>query len=449
MPSGIEVNGVAIDSRQDCTGKLFFAIRGENTDGHEFIEEAVEHGAVALVVERSAYDAGNSTETGIPLFDLPDTLEALQTLASLWREKVGPTVIGITGSTGKTGTKELAAAILATRYRVHFTKGNLNNHIGLPLTILSMPEDTEVLVAEMGANHKNEIKQLASIARPSIGVITNIGPGHLEHFGSVKGVARAKAELIEGLGEDCTAVLPADDEYFEFLRSRTKAGVVSFGFSEGADFRIEKIEKKEGGGYSFTLRDTIMETGRYGRHHLLNAAAVLAAVSDLEITPAEAASVISEVRPFEGRGNIYELAGITFIDDSYNSNPLSLQTAIEAFMEMETKGRRWLVLGDMLELGEASVQLHAEMGVLCGKAGVDGLLTLGKDTVELNRAAAMQRKAPGDISHFIDAAKLAAYLDSFLQAGDCVLVKGSRGMRMESVISEIESLREAEKKAVD
>lgn len=427
---------------------MFFAIRGENENGHAFLDDAVSSGAAALVVNADEKGTVSGMAGSVPVIEVEDTVKALQALASAWRDRVDPLVIGITGSTGKTGTKNLAARIASARYRVHSTKGNFNNHIGVPLTILSMPEDTEVLIAEMGANHKKEITLLASIAKPDIGVITNIGPGHLEFFGSLKGVASAKAELVESLESGGTAVLPADDEFFEFLKGRTKAGVLSFGYSDEAVFRIEDVRKKEGAGYLFRLAEAELETCRYGRHHLLNAAAAIAAASKLGISPAEAAGAVASAEAAAGRGEVYEIAGITFIDDSYNSNPASLMSSVDAFMEMEVAGRRWLVLGDMLELGEASAGLHSEMGIYCGKAGVDGLLTLGEDTVELNRAAAVQRKAPGDISHFVDAVKLAAYLDSFLEEGDAVLVKGSRGMRMEKVMEEIELLRKAGKRRI-
>ncbi len=446
--AGAPVDGVCTDSRGECGNKIFFALTGATGDGHDYLEEAVSRGAAALVVEKRRIKEAVPVAGGLPVIDVDDTLKALQRLSSAWRDRVAPRVIGITGSVGKTGTKELIAAVLASRYRVHATRGNYNNHIGVPLTLLSMPEDTEMLVVEMGASGKNEIGLLASIARPETGIITNIAPGHLESFGSIKGVARAKAELVESLPGDGAAVLPADDEFFAFLKERTGSRVLSFGFSQQADFRPIDIEKKEEMGYTFRLAGVSMETRRYGRHHLLNAAAVVAAASLYGMSPDEAAPVIAAAETVGGRGSVYDIAGIIFVDDSYNSNPASLKSAIDAFMEMPVNGKRWLVLGDMLELGEAGMELHEQMGVYCGKAGVDGLLTLGRHTVELNRAAAEQRRAPADISHFVDTARLAAYLDSFLAEGDCVLVKGSRSMHMENVIEEIAALRKTGKRMV-
>jgi UDP-N-acetylmuramoyl-tripeptide--D-alanyl-D-alanine ligase len=375
------------------------------------------------------------------VFGVGDTLEGLQKLASAWRDRVSPKVVAITGSSGKTTAKELVAAALVGSYRVHATERNFNNHIGVPLTVLSMPESAEVLVTEIGANHKGEIARLCSIVRPDIGVVTNVGPGHLEFFGSLKGVAKAKSELVESLPEKGTAILPADDDFFEFLSQRTRASVISFGFSEGADVRIEQVESREDGGYTFEIGGTKMEIRRFGRHHLLNAGAAAAVARVLEIPAPKAAAAIAETRAVDGRGVVFDLAGITFVDESYNSNPASLRAAVDAFMEMPVKGSRWLVLGDMLELGESAREMHEEAGAYCGKAGVDGIVTLGEETVELNRAASVQRKAPADISHFLDAANLAAYLDDHLAEGDGVLVKGSRGMRMERVIEEIEKIR--------
>jgi UDP-N-acetylmuramoyl-tripeptide--D-alanyl-D-alanine ligase len=340
----------------------------------------------------------------------------------------------------------MTAAVLSERYSVHATSGNLNNHIGVPLTILSMPEETEVLVTEIGANHKGEIAVLCAIVRPDIGVITNIGPGHLEFFGTLKGVAKAKSELVKSLPEVGAAVLPADDYFFDFLKDQTRAPVVAFGISDKATVRIEDIESREGGGYTFAIGGEKMEIRRFGRHHLLNAGAVAAVAGLLDIPAPITAAALAETGAFDGRGVVFDVAGITIVDETYNSNPASLQAAVDAFMEMPLEGKRWLVLGDMLELGETAGELHKEAGIFCGKAGVDGIITLGEETVELNRAAAVQRKAPESISHFLDAVNLAAHLDSLLAEGDGVLVKGSRGMRMETVIAEIEKRRDCEKR---
>jgi UDP-N-acetylmuramoyl-tripeptide--D-alanyl-D-alanine ligase len=431
------VDGVTTDSRTVTEGALFVALKGENADGHDFIAEAAAGGAVAFLVERGRGAGARESAPGLCVFEVEDTLEGLQAIASAWRERIDPKVVAITGSSGKTTVKEMTAAVLAGRYSVHSTSGNLNNHIGVPLTILSMPEGTEVLVTEMGANHKGEIAALSRIARPDIGVITNIGPSHLEFFGTLKGVAKAKSELITSLGENGTAVLPADDEFFGFLAEKTGVPYVSFGLSEGADVRIEDIEGREGGGYTFRIGGTSMEIRRFGRHHLLNAGAAAAVAGLLDVPAPEAAAAIAETPPYEGRGVVREVAGVVFVDETYNSNPASLRAAVEAFMEMPLEGRRWLVLGDMLELGEMAGELHGEAGVFCGRAGVDGIITLGEETVELNRTAAEQRRAPGIISHFLDVVNLATHLDSLLYEGDGVLVKGSRGMRMEAVIEEI------------
>lgn len=425
------------------------ALPGEHSDGHDYLEAAVAKGAAALLVSREHAVEAEEASAGKPVFAVPDTMTALQALAAAYRRKVDPRVVAVTGTTGKTGTKDFMASILVERFTVHATPGNLNNHIGLPLTILGMGGSEDVLVAEMGANHEKEIAHLCEIAGPEVGVITNIGPGHLEFFGTLEGVARAKAELIESLPENGTAVLPADDEFYGFLSERTESGIVSFGFDEGSDWRIEDLERDGSSGYRFSLKGVEILLGRFGRHHVLNAAAAAAACSLLGSTGDEIARGITGARIPESRGVLFDIDGILFIDDSYNSNPASLGAAVSALMEMETDGSRWLVLGDMLELGERSPDLHRESGEVCGKAGVDGIVTLGSQTVELSRAAAEQRKAPERISHFIDTVKLAAYLNTYLEKGDIVLVKGSRGMRMEGVIETMEELRGAQRRRVD
>ncbi len=444
------VEGVSTDTRKGCSGALFVALEGSEHDGHEFLEEAADRGAAAVMVASSKLQiAVQALPEGMPVFDVPDPLVGLQRLASSYRDLVNPEVVAVTGSNGKTGTKDMIRDVLSSSFKVHATAGNLNNHIGLPLTILGMDEDVKVLVAEMGANHKKEILQLARIARPRIGVITNIGPGHLEFFGSLKGVAAAKSELLEAIGPNGTAVLPADDRFLEFLKQKTKGRVVTFGYSEGADWRVENDEMLDNSGYRFEIGGTRIELKRRGRFNILNAAASFAVGSLLGVPADTMSGVLASSRAAEGRGVLFDVGGILIMDDSYNSNPASLAAALEAFMEMGIDGRRWLVLGDMLELGGEAIRLHREAGENCGKAGVDGIVTLGDLTVELNRAAAEQRKAPPDISHFMDAANLASYLNGFLEPGDAVLVKGSRGMRMEKFIEELEKLRDMRKRRID
>ena len=345
------IEGVSIDTRAGCAGALFVALPGSRGDGHDFLERALEQGAGALLVSAERADDARAVAGEVPVFGVPDSLEGLQAIAAAYRERVNPTVIAVTGSTGKTETKELIAAVVSSRFAVHATPGNMNNHIGLPLTLLGMTGGEQVLVAEMGANHKKEIKRLAEIARPAVGVITNIGPGHLEFFGSLKGVAAAKSELLQSLPADGTAVLPADDEFLAYLRERTEAAVVTFGFAEDADFQIQIEERVEGTGYRFKIGTVAAEMRLYGRHHLLNAAAAAAVGSVLDI-PADAISAaVAGYRAVDGRGVLYMLDGIIFVDDSYNANPASLKAAVDAFMEMPIGGKRYLVLWDMLELG--------------------------------------------------------------------------------------------------
>jgi len=443
------IEGVSIDTRAACGHRLFVALKGDSADGHDYLRDAVEKGAAALLVSSGRKADAAKLAGAAVVFDVSDTVRGLQALAAAYRALVNPRVIAITGSAGKTGTKDFVASVLARRYRVHATPGNLNNHIGLPLTILGMEGSEEICVTEMGANHKKEIKALAGIARPDIGVVTNIGPAHLEFFGSLKGVAAAKAELLEALPSEGTAVLPADDEFIEFLKERTKARTVTFGFSENADRRITNLEQREGGGYRFRVGDIFLEIARHGKHHVLNAAAAAVLGLDLGVPPEEIASAVLDAKVNPGRGVLIHIGGILFFDDSYNSNPASLRAAVEAFLEIPVEGRRWLVLGDMLELGLMSEDLHREAGVFCGRAKVDGIFTIGAETVELSRAAAGERKSPEHISHFLDVAALARYLNDLIAPGDAVLVKGSRGMHMERITETIEKARGAARRRVD
>jgi UDP-N-acetylmuramoyl-tripeptide--D-alanyl-D-alanine ligase len=383
------------------------------------------------------------------VFDVPDTLAGLQAVAAAYRALVNPRVVAVTGSTGKTGTKDFIASVLSRRFEVHATPGNLNNHIGLPLTILGMGGSEEICVTEMGANHKKEIARLCEIARPDIGIITNIGPVHLEFLGTPRGVAAAKAELVEALPPAGTALIPADDEFAEFLKERTKARIVTYGFSEGADRRVTDVARRDGVGYRFKIGELTLEVPRYGKHHVMNAAAAAVVGSILGVSPADIASGIAEARMGEGRGLVFDLGGIVFVDDSYNSNPASLRAAVEAFLEMPVGGKRWLVLGDMLELGVSSAELHREAGVFCGRAKVDGIFTIGTETVELSRAAAEQRKSPDHITHFLDVDTLAGYLAELLSPGDAVLLKGSRAMHMEKVLEALEANRGTAKRRID
>ncbi len=443
------MRGFSIDTRRDCRQKLFVALPGGQGDGHDYLEDAVKEGARGVMISSDRDFSISAGHGEVAVFKVSDPLYGLQTMAQEYCKEIDPAIVAITGSTGKTTTKNLIASILGSNYRSYSTPGNMNNHIGLPLTVLGMEGGEELLVVEMGANHKGEIKRLCEICRPTTGVVTNVGRSHLEFFESLEGVAAAKAELLEALPPEGQAVLPADDRFIDFLRGRTEASVITFGFHEQADWSIGEVIPLDSGGYEFTVGGNVMRTVMPGRHNLLNVAAAVATAASLDIDMKEIISAVADIRPDPGRGGLFDIGGIIFMNDSYNSNPDSLRVSVDTFMELEVEGNRWLVLGDMLELGEQSEGLHREAGEYCGKAGVDGLVTLGDKTVELSRAAAEQRKAPSNISHFMEVEKLSHYLNRFLQPGDAVLVKGSRGMRMERVMEIIEKLRETERRRIN
>ena len=449
VPGEGVIEGVSVDTRAGCAHRLFVALKGATSDGHDYLARAVLGGAAALLVESARRAEALAAANGLPVFDVRDTLAALQALAAAYRERVSPRVVAVTGSTGKTGTKDFITSILSRRMKVHATPGNLNNHIGLPLTILGMEGSEEVCITEMGANHRKEIARLCEIARPEIGAVTNIGPVHLEHFGTLRGVAAAKAELVEALPSSGAAILPADDEFVDYLKERSAARSVTFGYSEGADRRITDVSRRDGIGYRFRVGDCVIEVPRHGRHHIANAAAAAVVASIMGVPNADIAAGIAAARTGEGRGVLFDLGGILIVDDSYNSNPLSLRAAVDAFLELPVTGRRWLILGDMLELGAQSGELHRESGVYCGRAKVDGIFTIGTETVELSRSAADERRSPEHITHFLDVETLASYLGELLAPGDAVLLKGSRGMHMEKVLGALETARGVAKRRVD
>ncbi len=424
-------NSVSTDSRSLQGGELFVALKGPNFDGHSYLSQARERGAVAALVSREL-------DAGLPLVLVPDTLKALGELAADWRYRHPLPLVAVTGSNGKTTVKEMLAAILGQRGPVLATRGNLNNDIGVPLTLLRLDERHAYAVIEMGANHPGEIAYLTGLAQPDVAMITNAGPAHLEGFGSVAGVARAKAEIYAGLGENGVAVINADDDYAGLWRQAAAGrAMLSFGLGAAADLRSDAgaiREQWDADGYrcQFPLitpqGDAEVEIRLLGRHNVLNAlaaaAAALAAGADLD----QVRHGLALVQPVKGR--LQPRAGIDgarLIDDSYNANPASVEAAIRLLSSFP--GRRVLVLGDLAELGPQGLELHAELGHAARRAGLDGLLTVG----EASRAAS---EAFGDgASHYPSRERLIQALREQLGPQLTVLVKGSRAAAMEQVVA--------------
>ncbi|HKW89640.1 MAG TPA: UDP-N-acetylmuramoyl-tripeptide--D-alanyl-D-alanine ligase [Candidatus Acidoferrales bacterium] len=441
--------GVSIDSRTVKPGELFFAIRGPRHDGHTYVAASLAAGALAAVVVRSRL-AEFAEEIRSKLLPVEDTTRGLQELASKylvsWRQsKSGRRLAAVTGSAGKTTTKEILAALLAARRRVLKSEGNLNNEYGLPLTLFRLEDDHDAAVVELGMSHRGELARLAEIARPDVGVVTNVAPVHLEFFSSVDEIALAKRELIEGLGgESPVAVLNADDERVSRFAEGFRGRVRYFGFSERAEFRAENIDDRglDGSAFDFESPD---ELGRLtlplaGRHNILNALAALAAVSEWGVGLADAEEVLPSLQPASMRGEILRFAdGFTVINDCYNSNPVALARMVDLLCATPGYRRRILVTGEWREIGEGSAKLHAEGGnYAAGKKAIDwifGVEDHAKDFVD----GAIAAGHPADRAEFFSSSEVAAkFLVSFISPGDLVLVKGSRGVHMEAIAEALE-----------
>ncbi len=433
---GDDVNfrGVSTDTRSLKPGELFVALQGPNYDGTAFLQQAAGSRAAGAVVP-------GPVNSDLPTIVVDDTLKALGALAACWRMQMPATVIGITGSNGKTTLKELLASCLSLSAETLATHGNLNNEIGVPLMLLRMSEEHRYAVIEMGANHPGEIGYLASLTSPSVVAITNAAPAHLEGFGSVEGVARAKGEILTGTTTPESVILNADDDYFESWKNQVRDGqVVSFGLSADADVRASGIAATDAGSdFTLHVRDIHLEVhlSLAGKHNVLNACAAAAIASSLGISADQIRCGLEAVSPVGGRLQpVRSSSGAILFDDSYNANPVSVQAAAEFLSSQE--GVSWLVLGDMAELGGDAELLHAHTGWVIREAGVDNLLATGPLSLKTVKSFG----DGGCWFESIDA--LTARLIASISKGDVVLVKGSRSMGMERVV---DALTEAKDKA--
>jgi len=432
------VEGYSIDSRTVKAGELFFAIVGPRLDGHEFVNAAFARGAVAAVVMRGR--TARYTEAPA-LIAVQDTTRALQDIAASVRRARPLRVIGITGSAGKTTAKELSAAVLGRRFRVLKSEGNLNNTYGLPLMLLRLRDDQEAAVLEMGMSYKGEIARLVEIADPDIGAILNVLRVHLEHFGSLEKIARAKGELFRGMRRDAVAVYNADDRLVGRLGRAFPGRTVSYGITaRAARVRADDVAIEGLSGTRFVLShegDRIpVRLALPGRHNVYNALAA-AAIGFAAGLPGDAIRAgLETARPASMRGVLHHTkTGIDVLDDSYNSNPTAMERAIESLRAAAPRGRRILVAGDMLELGDYERTAHARLGRQAAAAGLDLIVAVGP----LSARAADAARAAGarEVRHFPDAAAAADYVASAVRPGDLVLVKGSRGMKMERVVQSL------------
>ena len=428
--ASVELQGFSTDSRTLQAGDLFIPLRGDNFDGHDYMNQAIQNGAAACLSEEMI---GGLL---VPVIKVKDTLQALGDIAAAIRRKFAGPVIGITGTSGKTTCKEMLAAILEQTGPGHKSAGNFNNLIGVPLTLFGLQQEHRWAVVEMGMSARGEIARLTDIARPNVGLITNVGAGHLEHLDGISGVAMAKGELFINLPADAIALINDDDEEVKKLPVANSVRKIFYGTGEQVDVRGSDISASNGS-VSFKLH--ISDTARNvklplpGRHNVMNALAAAAAAMVVGVTPEDIAKGLESFKACPGRMEICELpGGIVVLEDSYNANPLSMRAALDALHDMADGGRRVAVLGDMLELGIAAQELHQQVGEFVAEKA-DALFVYGplaKDIAEGAEAAGLDNKK---IVVAADHQELGRKLLEMLQPGDRVLIKGSRGMRMEKV----------------
>jgi UDP-N-acetylmuramoyl-tripeptide--D-alanyl-D-alanine ligase len=411
------------DSREVQPGGVFFALRGGKMDGHRFIPDALARGAAALVVERRSELAHGVVEVIVP-----STWKALYALASHVRDRVNPLVIGVTGSNGKTSTKEMVAAILERNHTVLRTTGNLNTETGVPLTMLKLEPEHTALVVEMGMQRAGDIRRLAELARPSVGIITNIGVVHMEFFASQEHLARGKGELVAALPRDGLAVLNADDPFFPTLAEMSSATVRSFGFEAG-DLRVENYMVGDDGGCAFTVRDVAVRLALEGRHQARNAVAAMAAAEFAGVEMAEAARALREVAVAHRLQEHQTPKGVTIVDDSYNASPESMLAAFETLAERPRQGRLLAVLGAMRELGSVAVESHKRVGRRAAEV-FDAVAVLDSDLGRVLADASGGHLVP-------DRESAVMWVRNNARRGDRVLVKASHSAGLDEVVKEL------------
>lgn len=425
--------GASIDSRGECAGRLFFALSGERVDGHDHVRDAFSNGAIAAVIDREDMSAG-LCEDGIAHFIVPDTRSALQKLARSYRRCVDMRVIAITGSGGKTTTKEYAHAVIRTMHRVHSNPGNYNSTIGVPLTVLDTEEDAEYLVCEIGANQAGEIDFLADLILPDVGVITNIGDAHVGEFGSRDAIAAAKGELLDHIGETGHIVLPRDDDYFDVLRARAGGRVFTFGTTESSDYVVRDMRRNENG-IAFTVNGEPFTVATLGQYHALNAC-VAAAVGEIcGVALVDASRAIATVLPGAGRGKITTVAGVTVVDESYNASPASMALSLDMLAE-SGPAHSVAVLGDMAELGPRSEELHMSIGRHIAGAGIARVFWKGVNAGTVEKGIE-EAKGEVEFASFENLESLADAVASGVSGGDVVLVKASRSCELDTFVHEL------------
>lgn len=435
----VSVCGASVDGRCVRTEEAFVALPGAHVDGHQFVDQAFHRGASAAIVRA---DWAPAQPGPGPLIAVDDPLLALQRWATAHLQKLGSRVAAVTGSNGKTTTKDLSAAALGGAPRIGGSLGNYNNQIGLPISILAMDRNVEIAVLEMGMSSPGEIARLVEIAPPEIAAITNIGPAHLESMGDLNAIAQAKLEILSQ--NPHTLILPQDSHHLrEGARERLRAGIEvrTFGFEPGADLRAEAVRIQSDGTTQFLARDRgALQLPLPGAHNVLNALVAIAIAEHFGRDWAAIKAALEKVHPAPMRSERLQIGGVWLINDTYNANPASMIAAVRALVAQPTPGRRILVLGDMLELGQHSSDYHRNLGIMIDAAGVDWLLTVGPHAEAIGQGAP-QLNARGGVAHFASADRAAQHLAQLAEAGDLVLLKASRGMALETIVEDFSKRR--------
>ena len=434
------VQSVSTDTRSIPENCAFFALKGDRFDAHDFLDKALENGAKVLVVSRVPDTLTDDQLSGVVIVKVGDTLTALQQFAAWYRKDLDITVIGITGSNGKTSTKDFAKSVLAVKYNITATVGNLNNHIGLPLSVLATEPEHEVCIWEMGMNHPGEIAPLCVIAHPDIGIITNVGTAHIEHMGNVEAIAEEKGELSKSLPESGTFIVSAACDYIEYFSQRTQARTLIVGNGRGTVRADNLIMSPSGSKFDLIVADQAPVTVNLpvvGRHMVANALLAAGAGYTLDMTAEEIAQGLNSSELTSGRLRCFESEGVTIFDDTYNANPESMAAAIDTLTEINEAGleigERYVVLGQMAEQGIHAEQAHRDVGKLAARRGLH-VVSVGGEAKGIHEGAV---EGGADSHHFETTEEAAEWLKNVCKSGDVVLFKGSRAAGMERVMNQV------------
>ncbi len=429
------IAGVSTDSRTIKKGDVFFALRGDRFDGADYVEKVIESGALCAVVNADSMKSGFGK---LPVIPVGDTVRALGDAARDYRSMFTGTVIAVTGTTGKTTAKEMMLTILGKRLKVHGTKGNYNNFIGLPLSVFGLSEEHECAVFELGMSAPGEIAYLAGIAQPDVGVILNVGPAHMEYFTSLEAVAEAKMELLDVLGSSGTLVINGDDELLKSVPSRCKCSIVNFGINAPCNYLAENVVINPDGCPSFDVEGHHVTLKVPGLHNVYNALAAYTIGIFMGVGGSEAGEALENFTAPDKRMQVVMKNGVRYINDSYNANPMSMKCAAEVLkaVDVPNGGRKIAVLGNMLELGDFTEDAHLKTGTVFAGLGLEWLCLVGGNAVHYEKGAVEGGMNPEKIRSFTDVEAASRFIDGIKRPCDVILIKGSRRMEMEKVFGQ-------------